>query len=65
MLWRNLSALRRRRLLNLQAHAEVAAALGDAGYSRKAMRIYWRFNPNVKPWNLWYIYPKPGHSLPR
>jgi hypothetical protein len=53
MLWRNLSALRRRRLLNLQAHAEVAAAHGDNAYSRKAMRIYWRFNPAVKPWDLW------------
>jgi hypothetical protein len=53
MLWRNLSALRRRRLLNLQAHADVAALLGDLAYSRKAMRIYWRFNPNARPWNLW------------
>lgn len=53
MLWRNLSAIRRRRLLNLQAHAEVAATLGNTAYSRKAMRIYWRFHPNARPWNLW------------
>jgi len=53
MLWRNLSALRRRRLLNLQAHAEVAELHGLTEYARKAMRIYWRFHPEAKPWHLW------------
>jgi len=53
MLWRNLSALRRRRLLNLQAHAEVAAAHGDNAYSRKALESMvnlpktWPFPPAV------------------
>ena len=47
------SRIRRRRLANLLAHAEVAELHGLTEYARKARTFYRRFCPAKELWNLW------------
>ena len=47
------SRIRRRRLANLLAHAEVAELHGNTEYARKARTIYRRFCPTGELWKIW------------
>ena len=47
------SRIRRRRLANILAHAEVAELHGLTEYAHKARQIYLQFCPASRLWQIW------------